>query len=151
MNAIEALKKIRQIHPSLRTDYAGCYEKIQNIVDEALAALEAEKPAECGYDALAIAKIIAINDKELEDDAALIQSFSASYHSSECAKCKALSEKQIAEGISVVMGRGRRDCTNCKWTQTGYAADCAEPSPRSCMEEDVHQCWQPLPDAPKES
>ena len=50
-----------------------------------LAELEAEKPEE--DNALAIAKIIALNDRELEDDAKLIQQFSDNRIAEKCAEC----------------------------------------------------------------
>ena len=50
-----------------------------------LAELEAEKPEE--DNALAIAKIIALNDRELEGDAKLIQQFSDNRIAEKCAEC----------------------------------------------------------------
>ena len=73
-------------------EFDNCSKRIQEIyrqkaqwIIDFLAELEAEKPEE--DNALAIAKIIALNDRELEDDAKLIQQFSDNRIAEKCAEC----------------------------------------------------------------
>jgi hypothetical protein len=135
MNAIEKAKvdiewAINEVMRGTKLDYAPNRMAVLGKLKDIKEVLEAEKPAACGYDALAIAKIIALNDKELEDDAVLIQSFAASYHASECAKCRS------------------KSCDTCKW-EVAYAEDGSNPC-RTCKGGiEIFRNWQPLPDAPK--
>jgi len=161
--ARDALAERRVYCPQWEYKYGKEWDKEDGAIRDAIAAMEAEKPAIDISDALIVAKLIAMKSyQDFYDDAKLIQQYAEAYHAKKCAEDRSNLEWLVYHSwreaaISISRGRELLGFTDMmqmrEWLSEYEEARHAKIYLESLQSNDFKSmCISvKLPDAPKES